>query len=66
MQSQVATFTRHERYNPNTLVNDISLLFFSNQFTLNEFVVPIQTPEPQTGEWMTEGTAARVCGWSRV
>ena len=66
MQSQVVTFQRHQLYNPNTLINDIAILTFENAFTINEYVVPIQTPEPQTGEWMTNGTPARVCGWGNT
>jgi trypsin len=61
-----ATFKKHPRYNSKNFQNDISVLAFSIQFEINEYVTPLKVPDFQADEWLPMGATVRVCGWGNT
>ena len=54
-------FQRHPNYNASKTANDIAVLEFASNLTLNEYVVPAKLPGHIEGEWMTENDVIHVC-----
>ena len=63
---RLSRFTRHERYNSQTMWNDVAVIMFESGFELTRYVQPINLPMARDGEWMTEGEKIHLCGWGNI
>lgn len=62
----LSVFKRHERYNSQTMWNDITVIMFESGFSMTRYVKPINLPKAQTTEWMSDGDAIHLCGWGNI
>lgn len=59
-----SAITDHPNFNPNTLENDISIIFLASALTFGSGVAVI--PLPAQSQYIAEGTRAVVSGWGAL
>ncbi|KAJ8942811.1 hypothetical protein NQ318_022825 [Aromia moschata] len=58
---KVCTIHYHEKYNPDTMDNDIAILTLCTPLTFTEKILPVALPE--VGEAVADGISAVISGW---
>lgn len=55
----------HPQYNPDTLINDIGLIYVQNPIPFNSAMQPINLPRRVQANNRFVGTAGTIVGWGR-